>query len=209
MTGTLQDALLDVRKAYRLLGDYQQRMFELLGHIRERLGAAVYHHEYVYPLPQGLDRLEKRDNSGWRYLPFYDLSAIWLKSNGQEAPWDNHLPGDLMFGAWIRSDTGFDKYSGQFSSEPVEQTHSELVLSVVVCDKPADQPCNWYYKIWHSVGYPEDGEVNAADLPGYRCFAKAIPLERLANKVAIAAALDEWCVLASQQLDVPIDTFSA
>lgn len=209
MTGTLQDALLDVRKAYRLLDEYQQRMFELLGYIRERLGAKAYYYEYVYPLPQGLDGLEKRDNSGRRYLPFYDLSAIWLKNNGQKDPWDNHLPGDLMFGAWIRSDTGFDKYSGQFSSEPVEQTRSELVLSVVVCDTPAAEPRNWYGTVWHSIGYPKDGEVNAADLPGYRCFAKAIPLEQLADKVAIEAALDEWCMLASKQLDMHIHTFSA
>src|SRR5690606_34486598 len=80
MSETLETALLDVRKAYRLLADYQQRLFELLGHIRERVGASAYYHQYAYPLPQGLDGLEKRNNSGLRYLPFNDLSAIWLKN---------------------------------------------------------------------------------------------------------------------------------
>lgn len=206
MSKPLQDALLDVRKAYRLLADYQQRMFELLGYIREQLGAAAYHHQYVYPLPQGLDGLEKRDNSGLRYLPFYDLAAIWLKNAGQEAPWDNHRAGDMMLGAWIRSDTGFDKHSGQLSSVP-EQTRSELVLSVVVCDTPAAKPCNWFGKVWQGIDYPEDGEVNATDLPGYRCFAKAIPLDQLADKTAIEAALDEWRRLASRQLDLSVTAF--
>lgn len=208
MTATLQDALLDVRKAYRLLADYQQRMFELLGYIREQLGATAYHHEYVYPLPQGLDGLEKRDNSGWRYLPFYGLSAIWLKNKGQDAPWDNHRPGDCMFGAWVRSDTGFDKHSGQLSSEPVEQTRSVLVLSVVVCDLPAPRPFNWYGKVWRGIDYPADGGVNATDLPGYRCFSKAIALDQLTQKPAIDAALDEWRTLASRALDLPANTFS-
>lgn len=208
MTTTLKDALLDVRKAYRLLADYQQRMFELLGYIREQLGATAYHHQYVYPLPQGLDGLEKRDNSGRRYLPFYGLSAIWLKNSGQEAHWDNHQPGDLMFGAWIRSDTGFDQHSGLFSPESVEQTSSELVLSVVVCDVPAAQPCNWYGTVWQGIDYPEDGEVNATDLPGYRCFAKAIALEQLADKAAVEAALEDWRTLASRRLDLPVSTFN-
>jgi len=207
MTVTLQDALLDVRKAYRLLADYQQRMFELLGYIREQLGATAYHQQYVYPLPQGLYGLEKRENSGRRYLPFYDLSAIWLKNSGQEAPWDNHRSGDLMFCAWVRSDTGFDQYSGEFSPEPVEQTRSELVLSVVVCDIPAAKPCNWYGNVWQGIDYPEDGQMNVTDLPGYRCFSKAIALAKLADKAAIQAALDEWRTLASRKLELPVRTF--
>ncbi|WP_022964709.1 hypothetical protein [Halopseudomonas pelagia] len=208
MTGTLYDALLDVRKAYRLLADYQQRMFELLAYIRDQLGADAYHHQYAYPLPKSLDGLEVRDNSGWRYLPFYDLSAIWLRPAGQQkAPWDHHQAGDLMYGAWVRSDTGFDIYSGQFNSMPVEQARSELVLSVVVCDEPAAAPYNWYAKVWQGMDYPEDGEINSTDLPGYRCFSKTIPLERLEDESAIKAVLEEWRCLAGQKLSLPVPTF--
>ena len=39
MASDIKDALLDVRKAYRLLADYQQRVLELLSFIREKLGA--------------------------------------------------------------------------------------------------------------------------------------------------------------------------
>lgn len=207
MTGTLEGALLDVRNAYRLLADYQQRMFELLGIVREQLGATHYHHEYLYSLPQGLGGLENQCHSGLRYLPFYDLSAIWLKNQGQDTPWDDHRPGDLMFGAWIRSDTGYDKYSGEFSDEPVEKTRSELVLSVVVCDEPAAKPCNWYGNVWAAMDYPENGEVNDWDLPGYRCFADAIVLTRLTDKAAITAAIAEWRALATRKLALSVDAF--
>lgn len=209
MTGTLHDALIDVRKAYRLLADYQQHMFELLAYIRNQLGAETYHHEYAYTVPRSLDGLEIHDNSGWRYLPFYDLSAIWLRSAGQEAPWDNHRTNDLMYGAWVRSDTGFDIHSGTFNDTPIEQTRSELVLSVVVCDVPGPAPYNWYFNVWQGMDYPEDGEVNSTDLPGYRCFSKTIPLEQLGDEAAIKAAVEEWRCLASQKLELPKEIFSS
>ncbi|WP_339847630.1 hypothetical protein [uncultured Halopseudomonas sp.] len=207
MTETLEKALLDVRSAYRLLADYQQRMFELLGFVREQLHATHYHHEYVYSLPQGLGGLENQCHSGKRYLPFYDLSAIWLKKKGQDAPWDDHRPGDLMFGAWVRSDTGFDKFTGEFSDKPVEQTRSELMLSVVVCDTPAPKPCNWYGNVWPAIDYPEDGEVNDHDLPGYRCFAKAIDLAQLGDKIAIDKAINDWRAVALMKLGLPSGAF--
>lgn len=204
MTDNLNDTLLDVRKAYRLLADYQQHMLELLAFIRERLGADDYYHRYAQTLPQGLQGLEQQEHSGMRFLPFYDLSAIWLKNKGREEPWNDHLPGDLMYGAWVRTDTGFDKFSGAFDSLPVEQTSSVLVLSVVVCDQPLAKPCNWYGSIWRNMDYPEDGGVNGTDVPGYRCFAKAIPLDQLGSKADIETALESWRAAASRALDFPV-----
>ncbi|MCL8300166.1 hypothetical protein N5I28_08075 [Pseudomonas mosselii] len=203
MTDPLNNALLDVRRAYRLLADYQQRMFELLGYIRDRLGAKDYHQAYVHSLPQSVAGLENRTASGLRYLPFYDLSVIWLRcpQNQADKP-HTHLKGDLMFGAWVRSDTGYNKYTGQFSDTPVVATESELLISVVICDVPA--PGNWYWNVWSAISYPADGEVNDQDKPGYRCFAKAVPLAQLADKVAIDSALHRWCLEASQKLDAEI-----
>ncbi|MGE8361680.1 hypothetical protein [Pseudomonas sp.] len=204
MTTPMQDALLDVRKAYRLIADYQQRMFELLAFIRNRLGARDYYQQYVYPQLQGIRGLENHPHSGMRGLPFYDLSAIWLKTGDQEAPWNNQRPGDLMFGAWVRSDTGFDKHNVAFNDETAEKTESLLVLSVVICDTPLAAPCNWYDKIWCGIDYPDDGEVNETDVPGYRCYAKSIPLEQLADRNAAEAAIAEWCSQASRKLNTPI-----
>ncbi|MDR2319420.1 MAG: hypothetical protein LBF06_23825 [Pseudomonas sp.] len=206
MTGNLHDALLDVRRAYRLLGEYQQRLFELLGYIRDQLGAEDYYQEYVYPQPRSLAGLDKREDSGLRYLPFHDLAAIWLRfPQGQEVHWDNQRPGDLMFGAWIRSDTGFDKHSGKYSGEPAESSRSELVLSVVICDEPKEG--NWYNEYWINIDYPEYGEVNSTDMPGYRCYANAIPLAQLADSASVDAALRTWCTHASAKLDTPIGLY--
>ena len=205
MTSSLDDALLDVRRAYRLLADYQQHLFELLCYIRERLGANAYYQEHVFKRPGDAAGLESDEFSGWRYLPCYDLSLLWLKHAGQDAPWDNHRKGDQMFGAWIRSDTGFDKYSKTFSQESVEKTHSELVLSVVVCDTPAKAPYNWYSKVWCGIPYPADGTVGtASEVPGYRCYVKAIPLAALADQSSVNDMIDSWLSAASKALGLQI-----
>lgn len=205
MTTSLGDALSDVRRAYRLLADYQQRLFELLGYMRERLGATAYFQDYVFGRPGNVSGLENDEFAGWRYLPCFDLSVIWLKHGNQEAPWDTHRAGDQMFGAWIRSDTGFDKYSGRFVDEPIDEARSELVLSVVMCDTPAPAPCNWYNRVWCGIPYPPDGTVGHSDaVPGYRCYAKAIALEALADQVAVDRAIDDWCDAASEALGVPV-----
>lgn len=205
MMSPLDDVLLDVRRSYRLLADYQQRLFELLGYIRERLGAVASYQEPVFKPPRDMAGLESDDFSGWRYLPCFDLSVIWLKNAGQESPKDNHRAGDQMFGVWIRSDTGFDKYNKKFSSEAVEQTRSELVLSVVVCDSPAAAPYDWYSNVWCGIPYPADGAVGASDdVPGYRCYVKAVPLALLADQSSVNASIDTWCMDASYALGVPV-----
>jgi hypothetical protein len=45
MTTPLKDALIDVRRAYRLLADYQKRLLETLEFMRNELGFLRYHHE--------------------------------------------------------------------------------------------------------------------------------------------------------------------
>lgn len=205
MTSPLNLALLDVRRAYRLLADYQQHLFELLGYIRERLGATAYYQEYAFKQPRDTAGLESDDFAGWRYLPCFDLSILWLKHAGQETPWDNHRAGDQIFGVWIRSDTGFDKYNNQFSDEAVELTHSELVLSVVVCDTPAAAPYNWYSRVWCGIPYPADGTVGTSDdVPGYRCYVKAVPLVSLADQSSVNASIDTWCMAASDALGLRV-----
>ncbi|QXI38904.1 hypothetical protein [Pseudomonas xantholysinigenes] len=206
MTEPLGNALLDVRRAYRLLADYQQRMFELLAYLRDSLGAQDYYQTYAHSLPQRVAGLENLKSSGLRYLPFHDISVLWLRTpQNQPEPWHNHRQGDLMFGAWVRSDTGYDKFTGQFSGAPAEATQTILVLSVVICDVP-EKDGNWHRDVWSSISYPLDGAINDQDKPGYRCFAKAIPLEQLGDKLAIDSALQAWCLAASQTLDVPIST---
>jgi hypothetical protein len=145
--------------------------------------------------------MQNRDDSDLRYLPFYDLSAIWLKSQGGNVHGAEHLEGDQLFGSWIRSDTGLDKYSAQFDGSEPEGTRSLLVLSVVVCDVPAPLPFDWFDNVWCAIRYPSEGEVNTSDASGYRCYVMSIPLEPLSDRSAVDAAIENWCARAVPALD--------
>lgn len=210
MSHDLAAALLDVRKAYRLLADYQQRQFELLAYIREQLGAVQYYHEYLDALPRSIDGLENRDSSGMRYLPFFDMATLWLRSEGQKGEWDRHRKNDQLFGVWVRSDTGFDYASGQFTIPDPASSESVLVLSVVVCDAPQRKACNWYHDVWCAMPYPPCGEVRAnEEVPGYRIFSDTIDLAKLSSQQEVDAAIERWRLAASEALKVQIGSPAA
>jgi hypothetical protein len=205
MNQDLNAALLDVRRAYRLLANYQKRQFDLLSYIRGKLDAIPYYQDYAFPRQGDLRGLENQANAGLRFLPFLDITAIWLRHQNQENFWDNHMPGDLMFGAWVQSDTGFDKYQGMYTEESVEVSKSVLVLSVVICDQQNDTPGNWYIKVWNPLPYPEDGKVGASEtVPGYRVYAKRINFAELADQASVDSAIEKWRKDAATALSVPL-----
>lgn len=204
MKQDLDGALLDVRRAYRLLADYQKRQFDLLSYIRIKLDAVNYYQDYALSRPGDLRGMENQANAGLRFLPFLDISAIWLRHKNQEQYWDSHLPGDLMFGAWVRSDTGFDKYQGCYTAETVEQCSSILVLSVVICDEPNEIPGNWFNKVWNPLPYPEDGQVGSSEaVPGYRVYSKNIEMSTLSDQEAVDVTIEKWRRDAAIALGVP------
>ncbi|MGX9567208.1 hypothetical protein [Pseudomonas sp. CFBP 5748] len=205
MNQDLNAALLDVRRAYRLLANYQKRQFDLLSYVRNKLEAVSYYQDYAFSRQGDLRGLENQASAGLRFLPFLDISAIWLRHQNQDEFWDNHLPGDLMFGAWVRSDTGFDKYQGIYTEETAEVSKSILVLSVVICDKPNDNPGNWYNKVWNPLPYPEDGEVGTTEsVPGYRVYSNSIDLAELADQLSVDAAIEKWRKDAATALSVSL-----
>jgi len=205
MNQDLNAALLDVRRAYRLLADYQKRQFDLLSYVRNKLEAVSYYQDYAFSRQGDLRGLENQASAGLRFLPFLDISAIWLRHQNQDEFWDNHLPGDLMFGAWVRSDTGFDKYQGIYTKETADVSKSILVLSVVICDKPNDKPGNWYNKVWNPLPYPEDGEVGTTEsVPGYRVYSNSIDLAELADQLSVDAAIEKWRKDAATALSVSL-----
>lgn len=204
MNQDLNTALLDVRRAYRLLANYQKRQFDLLSYIRDKLEAIDYYQDYAFSRPNDLGGLENQANAGLRFLPFLDISAIWLRHQNQEEYWDKHLPGDLMFGAWVRSDTGFDKYQGHYTTRTAEDSQSILVVSVVICDEPNKTLGNWYNKVWNQLPYPEDGQVGRSEsVPGYRVYSNSIELAELADQHSVDAAIEKWRKDAAIALGVP------
>lgn len=187
-TTTIHDALLDVRKAYRLLADYQQRILELLGFIREELNADYYHQLTRNRLPRNMQGLDVSNNAGQRFLPFNDISVLWLRHTGQEDPVHYHQKNDLLIDVWVRSDTGNGEDNEMVES--VEQSRSELRIFFFLCVTPQERQCNWYSQVWAKTYYPKLGEVAICDdNPGYLTYGEAICLSTLTDATTTLDAI--------------------
>lgn len=199
MSVSLDKALLDVRKAYRLLADYQQRVIELLALIREELGAVNYYQEFRNKPPRSFDRLERSDDAGWRFLPMSDVSVLWRRDAGQEDPIHIHQAGDLLIDVWVRSDTG-----NGMDDEPelsAEASTSQLRIYFFLCVEPSEESSNWYHKVWGQTNYPALGEAMACDEnPGYRAYGEALQLSDLADETAVREVVKALRERASAKL---------
>jgi hypothetical protein len=203
MSTTIENALLDVRKAYRLLADYQQRLIELLALIREELGAVHYYQEYRYKTPRDFARLERSDDAGWRFLPMSDISVLWMRDSAQEDSIHFHKKGDLLIDVFVRSDTG----NGQHGNDqtPVEESSSELWIYFFLCMHPQEESHNWYHKVWMQTHYPKLNEAETCeDNTGYQMYGEALKLSDLTNEMAVKEAIKALRERASARLDYPI-----
>jgi hypothetical protein len=200
---SIDSALLDVRKAYRLLADYQQRILELLGFIREELDADYYTQVPRNRVPRKLDGLEVSNSAGQRFLPFNDMSVLWLRSGGQVDPGHCHEKGDLLFDVWLRNDTGNGENAEEASI--VENSRSELRIYIFQCVEPHKGQYDWLRQVWELTCYPAMGEVLECDgNPGYRAYAEALDLSVCSDENAIRTALNGLRKRASEKLDQQI-----
>ena len=203
MANDIKDALLDVRKAYRLLADYQQRVLELLSFIREKLGANNYYYCYRNSAPRSFERLERNEASGQRFLLFNDLSVLWIRDHGQNDSIHFHQVGDLLIDIWVRSDSG----NGN-SDEPKmapELCESELRIYFFLCVNPKDESYNWYDKVWAKTRYPSFGDAITCDEnPGYLAYGEVLNLSELVDEPSVCDAISNLRQRASAKLGFQI-----
>ncbi len=203
MSVPIDNALQDVRKAYRLLADYQQRVLELLGFIREELGARYYYQHFRKKPPRSLDRLERSNDGGKRLLPFNDVSLLWLRDGGQEDPIHFHQNGDLLIDAWVRSDTGNGE--GFEADAAAENSSSELRIYFFLCVEPNEESHNWYYAVWSKTKYPPLGQMTVCDNnPGYRAYGEALNLADLTDEASVRNAIAALRERATTALGQPV-----
>jgi hypothetical protein len=135
--------------------------------------------------------LENSNHAGIRYLPLFELTALWIRSSNTNETHPNakdhtQYPGDVLFGVWIRSDNGYDKKTNTFKGS-AEDSQSQLIISAVHCDIPGPTPFNWSSDVWQKMPYPETWGSVACNpkVPGYRIYSAPIDLVDLADQAAV------------------------
>lgn len=200
MSTTIENALLDVRKAYRFLADYQQRLIELLALIREELEAVNYYQCYRNRTLRNFDRMERYNDAGWCFLPMSDVSVLWRRDSGQkEDPNNFHSTGDLLIDVTVRSDTGNGQHEN--SSLSVEKSSIELCIYFFLCITPREESNNWFSKVWEKTDYPQLNKVEVCENnPGYFMYGEALQLSDLTDESTVKQAIKALRERASANL---------
>lgn len=199
MVADLQESLIDVRKAYRLLADYQSRILDALAIIKSELGAISYTYHDRNKFPRKMDRLELIVEAGKSFLPFNDISMLWLKSNDNDDPIHVHRFGDMLIDVIVRSDTG----NGEFD-EPTkspEESQSELRIYFILCKRSTRSKSDWYWSVWNKTDYPPLNKVMPCDgSDDYYMYGEALSLDQFPDKESVQSAIKALRERASEKL---------
>lgn len=190
--------LQDVRKAYRLLADYQQRIIELLDFMKNELGAEHYYHDRPHNYDsRSIYKIYTDSNAGKNFLPMLDFHLLWHRTKNipENEEWQNNLmQGDLVFHILIPDNQ--------------EDIHSELHIYVYQCVK-YKRKNNWFADVWCKAPYPDDFKQveNFKDNTGqieYNIYGEALDLSDLYNEVAVRKVLSAFRKRASKALNQEI-----
>jgi hypothetical protein len=154
----LAGALLDVRKAYRVLYFFQRRILSLLDQLSQRLGQRFY-----YWLPSGdaeaiMAASNPFDRSEWKLLPLFDASFLFLPL---EADHNAQRKGAWLFEVLVSPDDGYPEEAAE-EMNPADLTdpadsRSTIYLCAFIALK--DMEKNWYSGIYLDTEWPAKDEV--------------------------------------------------
>jgi len=197
----IEGALLDVRKAYRLLHLYQQRVCGLCTEIVETLNQELtkpvefYHWTaslYGNPPQRGTNLIAGQWS--WDFLPLYDF-CVFFRPEGQDH--QDHNPGDWMFVIRSVADSAGESHFGDSKVEPdprefasAGESSTLVKLYAYVCLKSSR--ANWFHTVYGGHSWPEDAEPGEFDEVGIRVLPTTVALSELADKASVQGHVDEY-----------------
>ncbi|WP_312583797.1 hypothetical protein [Atlantibacter sp.] len=199
MENDLQDALLDVRRAYRLIEDFQRRLISALEFMRAELNVDNYYQYAPNSVPRSVTGA-LGENGGRRYLPFNDLSVFWLKHSGQADPYNNPQHGDFMIDVWLRNDSGNGQRDGEYALP--EASRSLLIIHVISCKTHNAGKQNWY-DVWSNHAYPTSDEVEPIEkYEGFNIYRQEIDMVNLSDKDTFSACINAFRQRVSDKMGI-------
>lgn len=180
-TPDLAGALMDVRKAYRLLWLYQQTLMDTYTEILRHLNVTHYYGN-LKPLQRGTNPVPQSPGA---FLPLLQVSTLYLSMT--DSP---HVqqPGDYMIELRHIGDTG-NSINGYPTAAPsVSQSSTELWIYVF--HATAASEVNWHGSIWQNKDYPEhDTKLVLNAQPNIQVYGSRFDVATLGGPQAIAAQM--------------------
>ena len=183
----LTGALLDVRKAYRLLYLFQRRILDLVEQLSGMLGRRFW-----CWLPAGMDEAIRggaspSEKNAWKMLPLHNAEFFFLPPGAE--PNASPREGQWLLELSVTPDGGYTD-GGRAEANPIEFTdpadcQSTIYLCAFIVKK--DMAINWW-PLYQSSDWPknEDGVAETVR-DGVRAVGVAIDLAALHDRTALEA----------------------
>jgi hypothetical protein len=200
----LNHALVDVRKAYRLIWLYQRRVIDIVRLITDALGYEFYAWDTTDIGRMSGSRTTDPfggDRWIWSTLPLYRMSLLYLPPN---LPANIQRSGEWMLEIFIESDTGAKAREDESEPPPTEFApveKSETVLKLYAWHCSADGSRDWFSEIWKQLEWPdEDCKVTDEDpaIP-VRVLRRSFELSKLPDRASVDRAIEEFKALVSEK----------
>lgn len=194
----LADALVDVRKAYRLIHAYQQRIWDLLRTTDRLLSDAGlpfqrWQPQNVLPPPRGGTRFFT-DRWVWDFIPAYQLSCQWQGTN-RKTKFTRRVYLIAI------ADTGYDpNCKGEPDSknfEDAEKSRTELSVGLWTATTPSPD----WNEAWAAIQkskHAHDGKTHSVTIKGttytyrYLRIDVAELIDDEAVKTRLRAPIEAW-----------------
>jgi hypothetical protein len=193
-------ALLDVRKAYRLLYLFQRRLLDLAAQVSERLGQ-----EFWWWLPAGDQAAiqggtNPLERSAWKMLPLFGARFLYLPPGVRAG--DPPQGGQWLLELILGPDDG-EPEAGRGDPDPADfpdptQCHSMIYLHarIIQADMPGK---NWWSYGYEKSEWPELDEVAKDNDAGVRVIGLSRDLAVLMDPSAVDALADRFQELVKGQ----------
>jgi hypothetical protein len=202
---TLQDALRDVRRAFRLLWYYQERVLDIVRAVAGEFQDSTFY----YCVPHNITPADRYNpqftRNPWHSLPLMNASYLY-KVGGNST---KITAGDWFLDVRIISDSGYDEGTSYRENldpstfGPPETTDSMINLYLFYCTDDIDG--NFLKGVYERLEWPDpDGEPSpAAGLP-VTVVGRSWDLATLSEKERVQAAAREFKQAASAALEIEI-----
>jgi len=199
MSSDFAKALVDVRKAYRLLFMYQKNILSTIEKFSGEFDAEPCWWTPVHNYPPVQRSSNVFERSAWDLLPLYSTGFLFKKSGTHM---ENHEPGDWLLSLELMTDSEYEWDRAEpnpVNFEDAESSSSYLIASIFYCAKALESQ-HWYYGIWNNEEYPEDGVDAYTTERNIVVVKKDIDLHELENENAIGAEVNAFKQLLKDHL---------
>jgi hypothetical protein len=205
----ISKALIDVRKAYRLVYLYTASILDAVQRISQEFNCRFYvwTPTYYSNSPTIITSPFPPSRWAWDMIPFYNTSFLFL-SEGADRNTQNK--GDWMLEISIETDSSAtDKFSEEceeepnpLSFEPPEKAESNLYLLFYYCTQPNE--FDWYHHFWKNkrnknVDYPDE-EVGVIKEYGLKYISQTYELSKLFTEKTLLECVADFKNLIKAKL---------